>query len=197
MRGEPIESVKVGIETMLGMLRRDPYALDTVSLSIITYDRNVKQILPLTPLDEVQMPVITTPESGPTHMGAALELLCQKVLAEVKRGDKQQKGDWMPILFIMTDGKPSDLQVFNHAVDNLKHMRFSNIVACAAGPKAKTEYLQQITGNVYRIDLLDGPTFMKFFTWLSDVIGEGGKSAGSAPEDIALPPPPSEINLVF
>ena len=46
MKGEPIESVKVGIEAMLSTLRTNPYALDTVSISIITYDREVKQILP-------------------------------------------------------------------------------------------------------------------------------------------------------
>ena len=79
MKGEPIESVKVGIEAMLSTLRTDPYALDTVSISIITYDKDVKQILPLTPIDQIQMPNITTPDSGPTHMGAALELLCEKV----------------------------------------------------------------------------------------------------------------------
>ena len=37
MKGEPIESVKVGIETMLSTLRNDPYALETVNISIITY----------------------------------------------------------------------------------------------------------------------------------------------------------------
>ena len=42
MRGEPIESVKVGVEAMLSALRRDPYALETVNISIITYDREVK-----------------------------------------------------------------------------------------------------------------------------------------------------------
>ena len=52
MKGEPIESVKVGIETMLSTLRNDPYALETVNISIITYDKDVKQILPLTPIDE-------------------------------------------------------------------------------------------------------------------------------------------------
>ncbi len=79
MRGEPIESVKVGIEAMLSTLRTDPYALDTVSISIITFDREVKQVLPLTPIDQIQMPEINVPESGPTFTGAALEMLCEKV----------------------------------------------------------------------------------------------------------------------
>ena len=54
MKGEPIESVKVGIESMLSTLRNDPYALETVNISIITYDREVKQLIPLTPIDELQ-----------------------------------------------------------------------------------------------------------------------------------------------
>ena len=44
MRGEPIESVKVGLEAMVSSLRQDPFALESVNISIITYDREVKQI---------------------------------------------------------------------------------------------------------------------------------------------------------
>lgn len=91
MKGEPIESVKVGIEAMLSTLRTNPYALDTVSISIITYDREVKQILPLTPIDQIQMPEITVPESGPTFTGAALEMLCKKVDSEVQKVHPSRK----------------------------------------------------------------------------------------------------------
>ena len=54
MRGEPIESVKVGLEAMLSILRQEPYALDTVNISIITFDREVKVLAPLTPLEDFQ-----------------------------------------------------------------------------------------------------------------------------------------------
>ena len=37
MRGEPIQSVNVGLSAMLSALRQDPYALETVYLSIITF----------------------------------------------------------------------------------------------------------------------------------------------------------------
>lgn len=49
MKGEPIESVKVGLSDMIASLRLDPYALETACISIITYDKDVKQILPLEP----------------------------------------------------------------------------------------------------------------------------------------------------
>ncbi|MCD8385359.1 MAG: VWA domain-containing protein [Bacteroidales bacterium] len=196
MRGEPIESVKVGIEAMLSTLRTDPYALDTVSISIITYDKDVKQILPLTPIDQIQMPEIVTPESGPTHTGAALEMLCDRVDREVRRGTPTQKGDWMPILFLMTDGKPSDRQVYMEAIPKVKQHQFTNIVALAAGPKARTDELRLLTDNVFQIDTMDGTAFMKFFKWVSGIIEEGGKSIG-ATDDIALPPPPEEVNIVI
>jgi len=196
MKGEPIESVKVGIEAMLSTLRNDPYALETVSISIITYDKDVNQLIPLTPIDDLQMPKITTPDSGPTHMGAALEMLCEKVDKEVNKGTKEQKGDWMPLLFLMTDGKPSDIQAYNNVIPKIKNSNFATIVCCAAGPKAKTEELRLLTDKVYQIDTLDSATLMKFFKWVSGIIGEGNKSMG-ATEELILPPPPEEVNVVI
>ena len=195
MRGEPIESVKVGLETMLSSLRQDPFALESVSISIITYDREVKQILPLTPLDELQLPEITTPESGPTHTGAALKLLCEKIDSEVHLSTPDQKGDWMPLLFIMTDGKPSDLQLYKEMVPEVKKRHFASIIACAAGMNAKTEPLKLLTDEVYSLDTVDSAAFRKFFKWVSDSIGVGNRSIG-ATDDFILPPPPPEVNII-
>ncbi len=120
MRGEPIEAVKVGLDSMVSSLRTDPYALETVNISIITFDKDVKQLIPLTPIDSLQIPVITTPESGPTNTGAALKLLCSNVDKEVHLSTPEQKGDWMPLLFLMTDGRPSDIKLFNDTIPEIK-----------------------------------------------------------------------------
>ncbi len=194
MRGEPIESVKVGLDVMISTLRRDPFALESAHLCIITFDRECKCILPLTALDDVQLPDITTPESGPTHTGAALQMLCECVDKDVRLSTPEHKGDWMPLLFLMTDGKPSDVQLYGEMVAEVKKRRFSNIVACAAGMKAKTEPLLQLTDKVYALDTLDSTTLMKFFQWVSASIGVGNQSLGAA--DIELPPPPPEINVI-
>lgn len=196
MKGEPIESVKVGIETMLSTLRNDPYALETVNISIITYDKDVKQILPLTPIDELQLPDITTPDSGPTHMGGALKKMLEMVDVEVNKGTSTQKGDWMPLLFLMTDGHPSDIMEFNEVVPKVKTSPFATVVCCAAGPKAKTDDLKRLTDRVYQIDTLDSASLMKFFKWVSGVVQEGNKSMG-ATDELILPPPPEEINVVL
>ena len=174
MRGEPIESVKVGLEAMVSSLRQDPFALESVSISIITFDREVKQILPLTPLDELQLPDITTPESGPTHTGAALRLLCDVIDREVTLSTPDRKGDWMPLLFLMTDGKPSDSQLYREMIPEVRKRKFGAIIACA----------------------LDSTSFKKFFKWVSDTIGTGNRSIG-ATDEMVLPPPPAEVNVII
>ena len=196
MKGEPIESVKVGLADMIATLRQDPYALETVWISIITFDRDVKQILPLTALEDLQLPEITTPESGPTHTGAALELLCKKYDEEVNMGSTEQKGDWMPLLFILTDGKPSDIQAYNQAIPKLKQHLFTNIVACAAGPSAKTEPLKLLTDKVFSLETMDGATFSKLFQWVSQQVAGGGKTMGVS-DTTKLPDPPAELNLII
>ena len=195
MQGEPIESAKVGIEAMLSSLRSEPYALESVNISIITYDREVNVLVPLTPLEDFQLPEITVPSSGPTHTGAALELLCRQVDAEVRLSTPERKGDWMPLLFLLTDGKPSDIQVYNQVIPEVKRRHFASIVACAAGMHAKTDPLKLLTDQVFALDTMDSSSFRKFFQWVSNTIEIGNKSIG-ATDDLELPPPPDEVNVI-
>lgn len=195
MRGEPIQAVNVGLQTMIGALRQDPYAIETLHVSIITFDAEVKTLLPLTPIDRLQLPEVTTPESGPTFLGKALQVLCKAVDRDVVKTTQERKGDWMPILFVMTDGSPSDLQVFRQQVEEVKKRPFATVVACAAGPKAKLEFLKQLTPNVLSLDTTDSSTFAQFFKYVSTLVGTGSRSFGATTE-VELPPPPSEVRLV-
>lgn len=141
MKGERIESVKLGIEDMISTLRNDPYALETAHISIITFGRHVEQLIPLTPIDNVQVPEITTDEYGPTHMGGALEMVLEKVGKEVKKCTLEQRGDYRPILFILTDGQPTDTILCNQIIPQIKSSFFQRIICYALGPIAKTKYL--------------------------------------------------------
>jgi uncharacterized protein YegL len=196
MKGEPIESVNNGLESMLAFLRKDPFALESVYLSIITFDREVKMVLPLTELESVQLPKITTPDSGPTHLGEALEVLCQTVDREIITNTPEHKGDWMPLLFIMTDGSASDIQKFKQQVPEVKRRNFGNIIGCSAGPKAKDADLKELTTNVVHLDTTDSATFRQFFKWVSNTVSIGNRSMGAG-DGISLPPPPPEIDIFF
>lgn len=196
MRGEPIESVNVGLASMLSYLRQNPYTLENTAVSIITFDTDVKTVLPLTMVSDLNgLPTITTPDSGPTHTGHALEELCRKVDTEVVRSKPGQKGDWRPLLFLITDGHPSDVMLYNEMIPEVKRRNFGSIVACAAGMKAKTEPLRKLTDQVYMLDSMDSTAFSKLFQFISDVIPEGARSVGAA-GSLTLPPPPPEVNIV-
>lgn len=196
MRGEPIYSVNVGLQAMLSALRQDPYALESVHLSIITFDIEAKEYLPLTPLEQVAIGNIDVPDAGATFLGAALELLIQHVDRDVKKSTAAEKGDWRPLLFLMTDGSPSDLYAYRQAVEEIKKRNFGSILACAAGPKAKQDILLELTDRVVTLDTMDSASFLGFFKWVSASVSIGSSSAGLTSQ-ISLPPPPPEIQLVI
>jgi uncharacterized protein YegL len=196
MRGEPIQSVNVGLKSMVSALRQDPYAIESVSIGLITFDIEAKEIFPLTALDLVQIPEILVPDSGPTFLGAALELLIQRSDIEVIKNTPSKKGDWRPLLFIMTDGSPTDLQTYRNMISEVKKRNFGNIVACAAGPKANESILKELTDNVVHLDTTDSSTFAQFFKWVSASVSIGTSSAGVS-EPTYLPPPPPEVQMVI
>lgn len=196
MRGEPIESVKVGLTSMLSSLRRDPSALESVFLSIITFDREVKELIPLTPLDAFQLPDLTTPESGPTHLGEALETLHGSALRDVNRTTPTRKGDWKPLLFILTDGKPSDSARFKEWTPKVQALNFGIIVGCAAGAKADKSSLESICDHVVSLDTMDSSAFEQFFKWVSASVSAGSTSMG-ATTSVHLTTPPPELNTVI
>ena len=177
MYGEPIEALNNSFNGLVSMLRSDPQAMDSLYINVITFDR------------------IKCPESGPTHTGEALEMLCNLVKNEVVKGTMDRKGDWKPLLFIFTDGKPSDLQKYREIIPKVKALDFGMIIGCAAGPKAEESFLRELTNDVVRLDSTDANTLTTFFKWVSASIQVGNKSQGTG-EMATLPPPPAELNII-
>jgi uncharacterized protein YegL len=196
MFGEPIQALNNAMSGMINTLRSDAQALDSLWLSIVTFDREVRELVPLVELVNFQLPEITCPQSGPTNTGKGLELINQKVNAEVKKGSEDQKGDWRPLFFLFTDGKPSDIQLYREMIPKIKSLKFATIVGCAAGQLADDSMLKELTDTVVHLDTADSATLKQFFKWVSDTIEQGNKSMGTV-ESVALPPPPAEVHLVI
>ncbi len=196
MRGEPVHAVNNALNILLSTLRQDPHAMDTVHIGLITFDLEARVLQELTPLPRFPQITLDTPNSGPTFLGEALRLAGDKVRAEVTLdGDA---GDWAPLLFVMTDGKPSDTMTFNEQVTAIQNTGFAAIVGCGAGPSADVTALQRFCTSVAMLDTLDGAGFEQFFKWVSDVISGGGRTPDHPQAEKArLPPPPAEINIVI
>jgi uncharacterized protein YegL len=196
MYGEPIEAVKNGVQTLISTLRSDPYALETAFISVITFNSSAQQAVPLTELASFQMPNIDA--GGCTALGEALTLLSQKMDTEITKTTDDVKGDWRPLVFLMTDGEPTD--DLNRGIQDFKKRKCGMVVACAAGQAANTNTLKQITENVVQLDTADSTTIKAFFKWVSASISTSSKAveeAGPTPDTLGtLPPPPPEVNIV-
>ena len=135
MTGEPIEAVKNGVQVMISSLRQNPQAIETAFISIITFDSTAKQVVPLTDLASFQM--VDIKASGTTNLGEALKVVSTCMDTEVTKTTPEQKGDWKPLVFIMTDGIPTD--DWQAGLDEFKKRKTAYTVACAAGSGADFE----------------------------------------------------------
>ncbi|HEY1045862.1 MAG TPA: VWA domain-containing protein [Bacteroidia bacterium] len=196
MNGEPIQALNNALSGMISELRSDPQAIETLWISIITFDREIKEIYPLTDLASFSLQEITCPPSGPTNTGKALEVLHEKVQQNVRKGNENQKGDWKPLLFLITDGKPSDILLYNEMIPKIKSANFGVIVGCAVGHLADDSKLKDLTDHVVHLAIADSSTLKQFFKWVSDTIEQGNRSMGTT-DEVALPPPPTEVIQVF
>ena len=196
MTGEPIEAVKNGVQMMVHSLRQNPQAIETAFVSIITFDSDAKQLIPLTDLASFQM--VDLKAAGTTALGAALSLLADKLENEVTKTTLEQKGDWKPIVFIMTDGVPTD--DWQAGFQKLKAVKKGLIVGCAAGNNANDKVLKEIADQVVRLSNTDADSIGKFFQWVSASIATTSTKVEETGIDLTkkdqLPPPPSELVIV-
>ena len=196
MSGEPIEAVKNGVQMMIHSLRQNPQAIETAFVSIITFDIEAKQQIPLTDLASFQM--VDLKATGTTALGAALSLLADKMENEVTKTTLEQKGDWKPIVFIMTDGVPTD--DWQAGFQRLKSVKKGLIVGCAAGNNADDKVLKEISDQVVWLSNTDADSIGKFFQWVSASIATTSTRVEETGIDLTkkdqLPPPPSEIVIV-
>lgn len=196
MSGEPIEAVKNGVQIMISSLRQNPQAIETAFLSVITFDSTAQQIIPLTDLASFQMVDIRA--TGVTALGDALRLVAQKIDIEVQKTTTEQKGDWKPLVFIMTDGIPTD--DWQSGLNEFRKSKVAFTVACAAGNGADAKILKQITENVVSLDTADSASIGKFFQWVTASIGVSSTKVEDSGKEVTglneLPPPPSELNIV-
>lgn len=195
MRGTPIQAVRSGMEALIATLRSDPYALETAYISVITFNTEANQIVPLTEVYKFQMPTIEA-KLG-TYIGKALRLLADRIDKEVVKHTKDQRGDWRPLVFIMTDGKSGDK--VEKALKEINRDSLGTVIACAAGCNSRIETLRLLTNTIVQLTDLSESTIKDFFRWVTASITTSSVNINERGSDELLsdlPPLPPGINLV-
>jgi hypothetical protein len=86
------------------------------------------------------------------------------------------KGDWKPIVFLFTDGVPTDDT--KAAISEWKQnwQRTANLVAISFGEETDTRLLSELTENVLHFKNTDANSYKQFFKWITDSIKTSSQS---------------------
>lgn len=196
MNGEPIEQVKTGVQLLVSALRQDPYALETAYLSVITFGTSATEAVKLTELTAFQPPPLAA--SGTTALGDALRLAAEVAARDLAKTTSGAKGDWKPMVFVMTDGAPTDDWKKGH--ERFLKEKWGVVVGCAVNG-GDVSVLKEIAGEaVVQLDTSDATAVSKFFKWVSASVSSNSKAVETAGKEVdgldQLPPPPPEIKIV-
>nr|WP_309592538.1 TerY-C metal binding domain-containing protein [Moraxella osloensis] len=177
MVGENIDEMQRGMEFVIKNLRSDPYALETVFVSVIGFAGIVRTLLPL--VEVFAYYPITLPIGGGTNFGKALEHLMFEIDRYVVKSTTDHKGDWKPIVYIFTDGRPTD--DYRAALQKWEAMYKNKVtlVAIAIGEGVDLSVLQQITEHVVVASNMTETEFKKIFKWISASVVAQSQSLGT------------------
>lgn len=168
MIGEPLHQMESAIERIVAKLRQDPQCLETVYISVIAFAGKAKVVAPLVDLISFYPPKL--PIGGGTSVGRALDVLVEDISSNVKQTTYEQKGDWNPLVFLITDGRPTDSP--RSSIDNFKKKlgNKANMVVITLGYEGDSYTLNQLSDNVIALEDSTEEYFASFVEWVSSSI---------------------------
>lgn len=204
MDGAPIESVRNGLEQFQQEVSSDPFARDIVKVGIITFSSDAHLATSgLEPIDSFEPPQLSA--SGVTRLDLAFKVLLdsmdENVIKAIKGG---QKGDYKPVVFILTDGYPTDEsgnesdKFWPSAKENVSNrptgeIKPSVIVSVGCGPNVDDDNLKKIsTGTAFKMGTSEA-AFVALFQYLSQSITLSVQPGGNIDDPFANVPPSSDL----
>jgi len=174
MVGEPIQQVEDGLATIIKTLKTDPTAIETVWVSIIVFAGQAKTIVPLQEIMNFYPPKF--PIGSGTSLSKGLGYLMYELRKNTVKTTQEVKGDWKPIVFLFTDGVPTDNT--KNAISEWKQnwARTANLVAISFGSETDTQQLSKLTDNVLHFNNTDANAYKQFFKWVTDSIKTSSES---------------------
>lgn len=179
MAGPGIEAVQKGVAMLVRELQCNPHALESVYLSIIAFSRQASQVLPLTELVEVQAPRLAIKPG--TALGAGLRLLSERMDEELIPAAPEAKGDYRPLVFLMTDGQPTDdWEAAAAALRRGGRNGPAAIYAIGCGADVDYAVLAAVSDTVFSMPELSPESLSDLFVWLTASVQTASRGVGAA-----------------
>lgn len=168
MVGDQIQLVEEGMATIIKAIKQDPHAIETVWVSIIVFAGQAKTLVPLQEIVSFYPPKF--PIGGGTSLSKGLGHLMFELRKNTVKTTFEQKGDWKPIVFLFTDGVPTDDSKTVVAEWKQNWAKTANLVAISFGEETDTKILGELTENVLHFKNSTEEDYKKFFKWVTDSI---------------------------
>jgi uncharacterized protein YegL len=177
MVGENLRQMSQGMEALVKTLRTDPHALESVYLSTIVFAGKALVLTPLVELASFYPPRL--PVGSGTSIGAALTAVMNQIDLCVVKGNAEVKGDWKPIVYLFTDGKPTDDAAA--AIHRWKrdYASKASLVAVGIGPYASLSVLSSMTEEAFHLKNERQEDFLAFVKWLSQSVSSQSQSVAA------------------
>ncbi len=184
MVGENLARMQGGLQAVIRALRADPHALETVHATVIAFAGVARTLVSMTDLATFEPPRL--PIGGGTSLGAALDHLMAEIDRTVQPTTETRKGDWRPLVFLFTDGKPTD--AFEPAITRWrqKYAGRCDLVAIGLGRFADLSALQRLTERTLLLEKTGENDFKTLIQWVSASVVAHSRSIGSGIERLTL-----------
>ncbi|MDP2829807.1 MAG: TerY-C metal binding domain-containing protein [Sulfuricellaceae bacterium] len=179
MAGDNIRQLNQGLESLVKTLRTDPHALETVFLSVIVFAGKTRTLTPLVELSSFYPPRL--PLGSGTSLGLALEHLMSEIDRTVIKTTADQKGDWRPVVYLLTDGKPTDQADAAIKKWKEKYSSRASMVAIGIGKFASLGILKKLTDDSFILSATSEAEFKKFIDWVSMSMSAQSRSVSAGP----------------
>ncbi|MBU9823997.1 VWA domain-containing protein [Rouxiella badensis] len=176
MVGENLKKMNDGLQLIVNDVKKDPHALETAWISVIAFAGVAKTIVPLVEAASFYPPRL--PIGGGTSLGGALRELTRQIDTQVRKTTEERKGDWKPVAYLLTDGRPTDDVTSEIKRWKEQYARKVNLIAIGLGPSADLNILRQLTENVLLFTDAREGDFTQFIKWITASVSAHSRSVG-------------------
>jgi uncharacterized protein YegL len=191
MVGEPIQLVEEGLATIIRALKEDPYALETVYISVLVFAGQAKTLVPLQEIISFYPPRF--PIGSGTSLGNGLGHLMFELRQNVITTTSEQKGDWKPIVFLFTDGVPTDDATAAISEWKTRWGQKANLVAISFGKDTDLHLLHSLTENAFLFKNTSTQQYKEFFKWVTASIKTSSMSVETSGSGFELSKAPEDV----
>ncbi len=187
MNGERIAALNAGLVTFREELGKDELALLRVEVAVVSFGDRAQVVQNFVTADQFVPPTLIA--SGQTPMGKGIELALD--LIEQRKRDYKTNGVayYRPWVFLITDGAPTDGNLWQQAAERVHAMEASKKVAFFAVGVAGANMgiLAQIAPPSRQPVALDGLRFRDMFQWLSSSMSSVSRAEVDAEVPLQAP----------